>query len=561
MNRALFNRVTAIVFVVAWLVAMLGTGSAQEWVKLREEGANFYDIQRSFYKAQAQSLQKGALKKEADEEGFEDENKEGGYTEFKRWEYDMLPRVYPSGILPEPDQEARAFQEYLQRHGALMKGAATMAIPAANWTSLGPTSWVRANNSSEAPGLGRVIAIAFHPADPDTIFVGTPAGGLWKTTNGGTSWSTNTDKLPVLGVSSIAIDPSNPNTMYIATGDAKSSWTQSVGVLKSIDGGANWNWTGLTWEVTKSRTISKLIMHPNDSNILLAATSYSVWKTTDAGVTWTQKLIVLNSSVRNVKDIEFKPGDPETVYATTSLSEFWKSIDTGENWAKIMPGVPTGTTRIEIGVTPDKANYVYLLANKSTDNSFLGLYRSTDSGESFITQSTAPNILGYRTDGSDLTRGQRNNLILAVSPTDADELYTGGINIWKSTNGGVNWTNKTDWIYSTNPAAYVHADIQVFAFNGSTFYAGTDGGFYKSTDGATTWTDLSAGMTTTQYYRIGSDPNSANLVYGGAQDNTVTRYSGSGIWDSFITGDGAECLVDRTNSDIVYSCLQSGSLI
>ncbi len=554
MRRAVFNRLAALAC-MAWLVAMFGTGSAQEWRELQETGANFYDIQRSFYKANAQLLQKAAA---GDEEGFEDEKKGTGYTQFKRWEYWMEPRVYPSGILPEPGQEARAFQQYLQqRYGALMKGAATpasvtAAIPSANWTSLGPTSWVLTSNSV-APGLGRVSAITFHPTDPNTIFLGTPAGGLWKSTNGGASWSTNTDNLLVLGVSSIVIDPSNPNVMYLATGDNDGSDTYSIGVLKSTDGGANWNTTGLNWTITQSRKIYKLLMHPTNSNIILAATTDGIYKTTDGGTNWVRKI---SSSW---KDIEFKPGDPTIVYAAWNTL-MYRSTATGDNWTSV--ALPSNAmNRFAIAVTPANSNYVYILASKSADNSFLGLYRSTDSGLTFTTQSTTPNIFGYQTDGSDAGKGQGfYDIAFNVSPTNADEVYVGGVNIWKSTNGGVNWTNKTHWVYNTNPNAYVHADVHLFEFNGSNIYTGTDGGFYKSTDGATTWSDLSAGMNTTQYYRIGSDPNSANLVYGGAQDNTITRYSGSNIWDSFLSGDGAECLVDRTNSNIVYSCTQNGSL-
>ena len=123
MRRAVFSRVAAVAL-VAWLVAMFGTGSAQEWVKLREEGANFYDIQRSFNQYwEGREVQKGK-----------------GWKQFKRWEYWTAPRVYPSGILPAPDFNTRAFQQYLQRKGGLLKGAATLAyvpsaIPAANWTS------------------------------------------------------------------------------------------------------------------------------------------------------------------------------------------------------------------------------------------------------------------------------------------------------------------------------------------------------------------------------------------------------------------------------------------
>lgn len=200
MRRAVLIRVTA-VSLMAWLVAMLGTSSAQEWVEMREKGANFYDIQRSFNQYwEGREVEKGS-----------------GWKPYKRWEYWTAPRVYPSGILPEPDQNTKAFQQYLQRHGALMKGAATSsvttAIPAANWTSLGPNAWTRANTNNAAPGLGRVSAIAFHPTDPNTIFLGTPAGGLWKTTDGGASWSTNTDNLTVLGISAIVIDPTNTNVM------------------------------------------------------------------------------------------------------------------------------------------------------------------------------------------------------------------------------------------------------------------------------------------------------------------------------------------------------------
>lgn len=556
MRRAVLIRVAALAC-MAWLVGMLGTASAQEWRKLREEGANFYDVKRSFEKAEAQALQNALLKKGADGEGFEDEAKVPGYTGFKRWEYWMEPRVFPSGDLPAPDQNFKAMQQYFQQHGALMKGAATpasvaTAIPAANWTSLGPTSWVLTSNSV-APGLGRVSAITFHPTDPNTIFLGTPAGGLWKSTNGGASWSTNTANLPVLGVSSIVIDPANTNVMYMATGDNDGSDTQSVGVLKSTDGGATWNTTGLNWTVTQTRRIYKLIMHPTNSNILLAATTDGIYKTTDGGATWSRKL---SSSW---KDIEFKPGDPTVVYAAwTTL--MYRSTNTGDNWTSV--ALPSSAmNRFAIAVTPANPSYVYILASKSADNSFLGLYRSTDSGLTFTTQSTTPNIFGYQTDGLDAGKGQGSyDIAFNVSPTNADEVYIGGVNIWKSTNGGVNWTNKTHWVYNTNPAAYVHADVHLFEFNGSNVYTGTDGGFFKSTDGGTTWTDLSAGMNTTEYYRIASDPNSANLVYGGAQDNTITRYSGSNIWDSFLSGDGAECLVDRTNSNIVYSATQQGSL-
>jgi hypothetical protein len=258
MRRAVLIRVAALAC-MAWLVAMFGTGSAQEWVKLREEGANFYDIQRSFYKYfEGKKIEKGS-----------------GWTQFKRWEAEMEPLVYPSGILPDPDIEARAIRQYLQKKGALMKGAATLAsvptaIQAANWEPLGPETWQSANSGTTTPGNGRISGIAFHPTDPNTIFLGTPGGGLWRTTDGGMNWlPPTTDNLPVLGVGDIVIDPNNTNIMYIATGDYEQSSGKSVGVLRSINGGQSWNTTDLTFQVSESRNINRLIMHPTDSNILL----------------------------------------------------------------------------------------------------------------------------------------------------------------------------------------------------------------------------------------------------------------------------------------------------
>jgi photosystem II stability/assembly factor-like uncharacterized protein len=173
--------------------------------------------------------------------------------------------------------------------------------------------------------------------------------------------------------------------------------------------------------------------------------------------------------------------------------------------------------------------------------------------------SSSPNILGGAPDGSG-TGGQAwYDLSIAVSPSNANEVYVGGINIWKSTNGGSTWTLNAYWYYPEPAYPYVHADIHSLDFFGSTLWAGSDGGIFKTTNGGSTWTDLSAGLQTTQFYRIGGYPARHDLVYGGSQDNGTNRYD-AGSWTHVLGADGMECLVDYSNANIVYACIQNGGL-
>ena len=125
----------------------------------------------------------------------------------------------------------------------------------ANWTNLGPNT-----TSGGYAGLGRINCVAFHPTNSNIMWVGSPGGGLWKTTDGGNNWTTNFDNAVVLGVSSIVVHPTTPNIMYIATGDGDGSDTYSVGILKSTDGGVTWQTTGLNWNVSQGRRIRKILM-------------------------------------------------------------------------------------------------------------------------------------------------------------------------------------------------------------------------------------------------------------------------------------------------------------
>ncbi len=497
---------------------------AQTWVDMMQDpNANFYETQEEFNAYW-------------DNRPYE---KGKGYKQFRRWENYMEPRVFPRG---DVKVASKAYEEFV----SYKKNNPTFFIPntarsTGNWTQMGPVG------APTNGGAGRINFVRFMPGNTTTMFVGSPAGGLWKTTNGGTSWTTNTDQLSVIGCTDIAIDPANTNIMYLATGDGEAGDTYSIGVLKSTDGGTTWLPSGLTWTVNQGRTISKLLIHPTNSSILLAATSNGVYRTTDAGATWTQV------RTGNFKDMEFKPGDPNTVYV--SGTTFWKSINNGQNWTQVTSGLPTtGIARMALAVTPANSAYVYMLVARSSDNGLLGVYRSTDNGTTFTQRiGTSPNLLGWNSNGGDAGGQGWYDLAIAASETNADVVVVGGVNMWRSTNGGTNWTINGHWTGSGAP--YVHADIHDIVFlpgSGTTYYSGNDGGIFRTTNSGTGWSDISANLTIAQQYRIGGSTATQNLLVSGHQDNGTNKMTGTN-WAQIYGGDGMDCFIDRTNDNRIIA--------
>ena len=479
-----------------------------------------------------------------------DKGRGSGYKQFKRWEYLMEPRVYPSGKLVNPTK--RAWDEDHRYRGQSHKKTTSHS---GEWTSLGIKNYTRTTGWNG--GMGRVNCIAFHPTDANTIFVGTPAGGLWKSSNGGTSWTSLTDGLPIIGVSGIAIDYNNPSIIYILTGDGDGGHTNSIGVLKSTNGGQTWLSTGLIWKNTNNVRGYKLLMHPGNSDILFAISTGGIHKTIDGGVSWT---FVQSGWFR---DIKFKPGTPTTMYAATSTT-FFKSINTGDIWTSTATGLPTsGSNRIAIGVSAANNNYVYLLYGSSSG--FAGLYRSTNSGTSFSIRSNSPNILGYEVSSPFDTKSQSSyDLAIAIAPNNINEVHIGGINCWKSTNGGSSWSYTSFWNEKNVLSAsgkYTHADIHALEFNEGKLHCGSDGGIYCSANNAASWFDLSSGLVITQHYRLGGTPSTSNIIYSGTQDNGCNGWTGTSTMDHVRGGDGMECIIDHSSSNRIYTCSQNGAIV
>ena len=478
-----------------------------------------------------------------------DKGRGSGYKQYKRWEHRMERLVNEDGYT------GKNFNRMTLDAG-IRANAINPSNPntrMAGWMNLGPTSYTNGSSGYNG-GLGRVGVVAFHPTDGNTIYVGTPAGGMWKSTNGGTAWSPMSDALASIGVSGIAVDHSAPNTIYILTGDGDGAQTSSIGVMKSIDGGTSWVTTGLSWGVSSNNRGYKLLMHPTNSSIMLAVTTIGILKTTDGWVTWS------NAQAGSFRDIEFKPGDPTTMYATTT-STFYRSTDTGSSWGSISSGLPTGENRVALGVTAANSGYVYYLAGpNTTPGAFKGIFRSTDSGLTFSTMATTPNILGYPTNGSDSSSQSWYDLALAVNPTSANNIITGGINVWRSTDGGATNTAVSQWNEPTGSFEYVHADIHELAYNpvDGKLYVGSDGGVSVSSDNGLTFTNIWNGLAIMQFYRIAGVEANPNLIIGGTQDNGTNVYSGSPNIQHIFGADGMDCVIDYNNNSTLYFAFQGG---
>lgn len=462
-----------------------------------------------------------------------------GYKPYARWLYFWKPRYY-KGQQPNPQilwEEAQKMNAFSQKTNAWQ----------GNWSNIGPIG-----EPTGTGGIGRVTCIAFHPTQSNTMFIGTPAGGLWKSTNSGLTWTPMTDQLPVMGVSGILIHPTNPNIMYIATGDRSAADTYSIGVLKSTDGGNSWQTTGLSFNMTSTAVIRKLVMHPTNPDILFCATSQGIFKSTDAANSWLLK------QSGNIYDIEFKPNAPDTMYASGG-GFIIRSTNGGEAWSSFQSGLNlTNAGRIELTVTAHDPNYIYGVVANSQTQGLHSIIKSTDSNTWTAIQDNTPNYLGWKYDGSD-TGGQGwYDLDIIASPTNKNDIYVGGVNIWRSTDGGSTFSLAGHW--QGFGAPYVHADIHYFAYQGNYLWVGCDGGIYRRSPTLPAWQSYNSNLSIHQIYRIGISEADPDLVTAGAQDNGSTKYNGATF--SYLNGaDGMETTVDPQNPAVIYVSIYYGEVL
>lgn len=492
--------------------------------------------------------------KQKAEEYFARVGTEGtGWKQFKRWEFLVRNNVDQTGVLPDFETLNRdAFTDFQSRYGR----TGFIEAGVSNWVPLGqPDPTIEPGDAQN--GVGALRCLEFSGSD---IWVGTPGGGMWfgDFVSGSTyNWTAKTDGIPNLAVQDVMIAPTNSNIMYAITGAVGgASGYRSTGVLKSTDGGTTWATTGLNFPASGGERGYKIVVSSTTSNTVWACTTLGLYRTTDGGVNW--NFVTYSTTVGGVQidftpstfDLEYQPGSTTVMYATTP-GYFYKSTDGGVTFLRIdrVPaGLPTtGGARIEIAVTDANSSYIYLLYGNA--NVYQALYRSTNSGTGFTLQSTTPNVLGSQS---------WRNIAVDVSPTNVNDIYVGGLDVFKSIDGGVNWTQISSWTSSLT-TNFCHADIFELVCTGTYLYAATDGGLYRMTRSTDTWTDLHQDMQIAQAYRISIDPTaSAAFVTMGNQDNGSYKNSG-GTYLSIGGGDGMETIVKPSNTNVIYVSSQNGS--
>ncbi|GIV57050.1 MAG: hypothetical protein KatS3mg040_1818 [Candidatus Kapaibacterium sp.] len=521
---------------------VLGAQQPQWHELLRDPNARYDEIERAFERQRKERL---SVEEDEREEGEEDGVHFGRWADF--WQLRLMPDgSFPSGEILWQELSAKIAQ---QRQRKQQKGARQQS--SANFTHLGPIS-IPTNG-----GAGRINCIAFHPTNSNIVFVGAPSGGLWKSTDGGSSWSSSTDTLATLGVSAITIDPSNPQVIYIGTGDRDARDTYGVGILKSTDGGATWNATGLNWTTPQNRVVCDIVIFPGSTSTLLAATSNGIWRSTDGGQTWSQR------TTSYTMELRLHPTNPAIVFASTYSQSggaaILRSLDGGVSWSSVWSS--TSVNRIALALAPTAPRRVYALCSSSSNSGFYGLYMSLDTGSTWSQQSATPNILGSNTSGTS-TGGQGwYDLCLAVHPQDSLMLFAGGINVWRSDNAGQGWTIVSYWS-SSQTIPYVHADQHTMLFRPGTteLWVGNDGGVFRTTNAGSSWQDLSSGLAILQVYRMSHHRGSSTpVILAGTQDNGTNRRTSSGSWAQVYGGDGMENAIDWVTPSTMYCSIYYGS--
>jgi photosystem II stability/assembly factor-like uncharacterized protein len=442
------------------------------------------------------------------------------------------------------------------------------------WSFVGP---------SYAPdGVGRVNRLAFHPTNANIIYAGTANGGLWRLTWIGStySWVCLTNYIPELSISGIVVSHANPDIIYILTGDGDeqggfvNQWGyrgNSIGVLKTTDGGSNWFATAPFPELINSSYRGySLIQDPNNANTLLAATTRGIYKTTNGGNSWLRSTMTGTDDDRPAFDIEFKPGSSSTVYGvcqkTNGSADFFKSENGGNSFLIKTLGI-NGVNRAAITVTPANPNYVYALCGpgnivngNASNNTFKGFFWSSNSGESFSPQATAPDILGNITPTLILEHQSGYDLAVAASRSNASIIMTGGLIVCKSENRGLDFDEMTDYFPSDpDDDDCIHPDVHDLAYNpvDGRLYAASDGGVSVSSDNGDNFTTLFDGLQIAQFYHF-EPSNEDGLVWGGTQDCGVLLQNSGDNFELYRGGDGYNVLTDKTgNNDDSYDVVNN----
>jgi len=384
------------------------------------------------------------------------------------------------------------------------------------------------------------------------LYVGTASGGLWKSINDGVSWTQIFDTAGTMTIGTVAVDPNDPNVIWAGTGENNRGCESyfGIGLLRSPDGGETWEVRNGTDFATLDdlASFANVIIDPRDSNHIVTGgrirgcadgsqSSGGLYTTNDGGQAWIVRL-----SNTEVYEIAQDPAVFDIYWAATSRG-IYKSTDNGVSWnLQTASGLPSGSSigRTELAIAPSDGNTVYALFSTGGNS----IWRTEDGGASWSQRATG----GSACDGQCWY-----NMVLRVHRTDPQTVYRGTVHIFKSTNGASSWTDLSN---SWGSSQTVHQDMHHLLMHPNspnTFYAGGDGGIWKSTNGGSSFTNRNGNLNITQFYAVGTDAQNPDVICGGAQDNSSLVRTTSDVWDlQMVTGDGFVCQIDPQDSDIFY---------
>lgn len=429
---------------------------------------------------------------------------------------------------------------------------------------------------------GRIADIEFDPTNGNIAYAAAATGGVLKSVDGGLTWTLIGDGLPNLNAGDLAVDPSNPSTIWLGTGEPNGGHNNfpGDGVYKSTDAGATWTYMGLSG----TASIGRIVVDPMNSQRVFVAAQGSyfgpgpdrgLYRTEDGGATWQRVLFVSDST--GVTDLVINPLDPHMMMAATwervrrpnggthltgFTSGVWRSFQGGDSstWQKLDPstGLPdpldTGPLgRIGLAMAPSNPDIQYAIISNGNDN--IGLWRTTNFGGSWTNRDSD---LEIQAGGGGFSWYFSQ---VRVAPDDPDRVYALDVSFFRSDDGGLSFPIK--YGYTGSPAGF-HVDHHALAFqpgNPLVLLEGNDGGINRSTDGGVTWTKI-PNLPLTQFYEIGLDRTNPARLYGGTQDNGTVRTLTGGLsdWADIFGGDGFYVNVHPVNPDTLYAESQYGYL-
>lgn len=462
-----------------------------------------------------------------------------------------------------PDVERSRFAANWEYYGADQHTWVNPLIvtPQVNWYGQQINDYISSGGWSS--GVGRINCIEFHPTNSNVIFVGTAFGGIWKTSDAGQNWVNINNNLPNISISDIAIDPNNANIIYLLTGDYDGKHQPSIGLLKSLNGGSFWSSTDLSFDVDQITYCSDVKLSPDDPSRIYVGCTDGLYKSTNAGQVFT------GLASGNISDVEFHQKNTDTIYFADACNIYMSySNDNTIDAIYDYDCFSQERFRVEIAVTPFFPEVIGAVSSRvfntqgEFDRSFDQFIRSDDGGNNFTVRTTTPNMMNSSFTGTGAGGQGEYDIDVEFVPTDTGIVYIGGVNLWKSTDGGDEFEIQTFWNRIETEVPYVHADIHDIAFNnGSKPYLATDGGIYvRDVFNPLFYYDLTNDMGINQFYDIAITNQHTNRLIGATQDNGINYLQSAGTMKQVRGADGMAVLYDYNNPNRYYSSRQNGQL-